>query len=270
MNTLTALLTKAFDIILKPFDALSPVYGLCFISVLSGFVLIKLFVMSSNKTAVDRAKNRIIGHLLEVAIYQHDIVISLRALGKMLAANLSYIKTTFIPLCVVLIPCVLIMAQLNLRYAYRPFDTGEQTILTVKLEDNADLYRYSLSVSDGLVVDTPALRIEDNNEINWRIKAVMDGVQTISISDNNGQVVTKKVFVNQNELKLAPGRYKNWWDNILYPGEKVLNNQSEIKSIEIKYPQTRYTFFSMRLHWLVVFFCVSLVAGLFFKMIFKW
>lgn len=269
MDRINAVLTSIFDLLLKFFDRRTPLYGLCFISIVSGWLLLRLFMLASNKASMEKVKNKITAHILGVALYKHDIVLSFKAIGNMLLANLVYIRASLVPLCVVLIPCILIMAQLNLRYGSRPFAVGEETVFKVFLDKSATIYDYSLSVDDGLAIVTPALRIASTGEIDWRIKAVKSGVHTVTLSNIAGQSFTKQFIVDKNESKLANGRYKSWLKNLIYPGELSLQSHSPVNELTINYPEITHQFFSVNLSWLVIFCIVSLGSGLIFKVLLK-
>lgn len=250
---------------LKPFEKISPVYGLCFIAVLSGILLLKIFGLVSNQKAIKKNRAKIKAYILEVVLYRDNMNISLNAILKMLKYNIVYMKYIIIPLIVMIIPFMFIFAQLNLRYSTQSLNKGEETIVTVKAEKESAFKEFSILVSDGLKVTTPALRIKEKDEIYWRIKALIMGKQIVKIIDNTSREYTLPVMVNTQRLKLPAVRYKNRLKSLLNPGVKALDSKSAVKTIRIRYPEVTYKIFNLHLHWLIIFLIVSVFGGLAFK-----
>ena len=267
MNLVVHWITTVFDLFTISFQAMRPIVGLCVISGLAGCVLMKLFYWTMNKESSERAKNKIKAHLLEMVLYQHDITLSLRALRKIIVANLIYLKTTLIPLVVILIPCIIIMGQLYTRYASKSFSKGDEFVVKSFVSDTRYLYDISLDLSKGLQLDAPALRIQERGEINWRIKAIAGGAQSVNVILPDGKTYSHAVYIERTESKLPPGRYKSWVQNFLFPGAETIEKNSPIKAITIQYPSATHNFFGWHTSWLVIFCIVSIVVGFGLKIV---
>ncbi|MCP5462033.1 MAG: hypothetical protein H7A34_02475 [bacterium] len=260
-------ITIVFDWITAPFSHMHPMVGLCVFSCIAGYLLMKLFYASMNKVASEKAKNRIKAHLLEMVLYRHNMRISLQSLGKIVWANCVYVCTTLVPLAVVLVPCVLIMGQLSLRFGVRPLNQGEETVLKVRTEDTVPLHGVTLELSDGLQCVTPLLRIADNNEINVRIRADKQGRQSAIVKNGDGTNCQIDIYVETAELKISPCRYKNHINAIISPGYEPIKKSVPLQSITVSYPEQKYGLFGFQANWLGVFCCVSILAGISLKMI---
>jgi hypothetical protein len=68
---------------------------------------------------------------------------------------------------------------------------------------------------------------------------------------------------------LAPLRLKSFFSSILYPGEKLLPQESKVESIKIAYPAGTIQMFGYHFHWLMVFCVVSILSGLAVKGFFR-
>ncbi|HNU78613.1 MAG TPA: hypothetical protein PKM75_09635, partial [Prolixibacteraceae bacterium] len=65
-----------------------------------------------------------LGRILELVLYQHDVVENIRAFGRLVLANLGYMRRLLWPLVLSLLPLVLIMAQLSAWYEQRALPAG--------------------------------------------------------------------------------------------------------------------------------------------------
>lgn len=264
MNLFNTIVIKIFDYLLYPFQGLDPLYGLLFISIISGIFLLYLFGLVSHQHKIRKIKDAVKAQMLAVVLYKDQIAISLKAQTKMFGLSFVYMSYAIVPLFVLMIPCIIILAQLNLRYNARAFNVGEETVVKVVLHDNASLYDAKLIDNTGFKKITPALRIKSRNEINWKIKAIKEGEYFIAI-EGLDQKFEKLIKVGGFKQKLAAGQYSSFLMALLYPGEKNISKQSGVKEIVIKYPEVRYELFGFKMHWLVVFLIVSILAGLIAK-----
>jgi len=267
-----SILNKFFDLLFLPFRHLDAWFGMVFISVLTGLLMLFIFRLTSNQAGIKNVKDKIKAHLLELRLFKDNLNISLRAQGRILRYNLRYILYSFKPMLVMIIPLILILVQLNFWFGYEPLRPGESAILKVKLEESANPLELPVTLEPpaGLVVETPALRVEEQREIDWRIRAASGGVHDLNLKIG-GQSITKSVAVGFGPLdRISPVKVKRgFFDEVLYPGEKPLPSSGPIKSVEISYPPKRMNLFGLRLHWLIAYFALSIIFGFALKKPFK-
>ena len=103
-----------FNILLFPFRELSPWFGMIFVSLITAFLMLWVFKLTSNQAGIRKAKNAIKAHLLELRLFKDNMRISLKAQGRIVRANMSYIACNSKPMLVMILPLLLILAQLNL------------------------------------------------------------------------------------------------------------------------------------------------------------
>ncbi len=267
MDAFNAAITGFFDLILKPFSA-RPVYGLLFLSFVAGIVLLKLFGMVSNQAKIKKTKDKIQAHILEIVLYRDNLGLSLKAAAKTLVTNLVYIQHAMFPLVVLMIPCLVLLAQMHIRYGSRPFNVGEETTIKIKADSSATLDRLSIATTEGLKVLPPPLKIKAEHEISWRVQTVTVGAQKITIQDGD-HAYEKMVYVGPGQDKLSSARFKSPWKSFLYPGEKSLDPASSVLEMTVQYPEVSHHVFKFSMNWLVIFFVVSIVSGLLFKDLLK-
>ncbi|MBC7363699.1 MAG: hypothetical protein H5U07_04035 [Candidatus Aminicenantes bacterium] len=259
-------------LLLLPFSRFNPWLGLLFISLLTSLFLLFVYKKISNQEKIKQTKNQIKAHFLEMRLFQHDYRILLQTQKNLLLANLRYLTLNLKPLLVMIIPLFLLLAQLNLWFGYRNFSPGETFLLKVRLTPSVEVDRafLDLEAAPGLEVETPVLRIVDENEADWRIK-VRQPVEAPLLVIINGEKYWKEIPAGFSSLqKLSPVRAgQNLWLQLLYPGEKPLPDGAYAEKIEITLPEYRLSFLGIRWHWLVAYFLLSIIFALALKRFLK-
>jgi hypothetical protein len=85
-----------------------------------GVLALIAFKHISWQKGIKAAKDRIKGHMIEIRIYQDDLVVVGQSVLKILGRNLQYVTLNFGPFIPLAIPFVFVMAQFVVRYAYDP------------------------------------------------------------------------------------------------------------------------------------------------------
>jgi len=263
---------KLFDILFLPFRNMSPWVGMILISLLTSFLMLLIFRHTSNQAGIIKAKSLIKAHLLELRLFPDDMRIQFRAQGRILLTNLKYIGHNSKPMLVMIVPILLILIQLNLWFGVRSLEPGESAILKVKLGGDRFASEVAVDVEPPrqLEIETPPLRIEDEAEIDWRVKAKEVGLGQLTLAVGDRTIV-KDVIVGAKPLsKISTIRVgRNILDQAFNPGERPLPSGSLAKSVELKYPAARMNLFGLPIHWLVIYFVLSIIFGLAFKGVFK-
>jgi len=263
---------KIFEALFLPFRGMSPWIGMILVSFLTGLLMLFVFKWTSNQQGIQKVKNRIKAHLLELRLFKDSLSQSLRSQGNILRCNLTYISYSVKPMLVMIIPLILILIQLNFWFGYESLKPNESVILKIKLAEDQNPLETQIAVqpSSGLIMETPPLRIEESQEINWRFSATQEGIQQFAVTIN-GETITKKVYVAQKPLsKISPLKTnKNFLDQVMYPTEAPIKSQIPVKAIEVQYPNKSMNLFGWKLHWIIVYFALSIIFGFAFKGIFK-
>jgi uncharacterized membrane protein (DUF106 family) len=261
-----------FNILLYLFRGMSPWFGMIFVSLLTAFLMLWVFKLTSNQAGIRKAKNAIKAHLLELRLFKDNMRISLRAQGRIVRANMSYIACNAKPMLVMIVPFVLILAQLNLWFGAAPLKPGEVTLVKVKVNHGTDPLALDLAIetSPGLTVETPAVRIADEHEIAWRIRAAAAGPASLTFR-LAGRTIVKPVAVGGAPLSKVSTHSvgRSLLKELLYPGENPLPGDLPLTSIEILYPSGGLPLFGSSVNWLVAYFVLSIIFGFAFKGIFK-
>ena len=107
------------------------------------------------QTTIKSIRETIRGNLIAVRLFQSDIGVMLRLQRRIFGDTFRYMRYALVPMVVLIVPVVLIMTQLNLRFAARPLEPGESALVKAYVRDGAVLDgEVSLEVGDGIVVET--------------------------------------------------------------------------------------------------------------------
>lgn len=264
MWTVNTVLGKLFDLLFLPFRSLNPWAGMIFISLLTGLLMLFIYRLTSNQAGIREVKNRIKAHLLELRLYKDNMGVTMSAQGRILRANLKYIVLNFKPLLVMIVPLVLILAQLNLWFGSEPLRAGQSVVLKANLSlpavpSNLDI---ELEAPPQITIETPVLRIDELGEVDWRIRPESDGTFDLTIKAGERSALKTVVVGGQALQKVSPLKVRTrFLDELLYPGEKPLPGRHPVRSVELAYPAQRLSLFGLRVHWLIAYLGLSIIFG---------
>lgn len=261
MATLNSILNAIFDLILYPFRALPPIYGLIAVSLVTGLLMLIIFKRTSNQQVIKQVKDRLKAHLLELRLYKDDLGLSFAAMKGVLGTNMRYLQQAIKPMLVLMAPTILILIQLAIRYEYRPLQIGESAIVSVNFANASALDEVGLDLPEGVRAETPPLRIKQKHQVDWRIQAAAEGSWEVNFRIGD-EVVTKELVVGEKLRPLSSRRVGGKLvDSFLNPVEAPLPSTSAIKDIRIQYPDRDLSLWGWETNWLVVFFGFSVVTG---------
>jgi uncharacterized membrane protein (DUF106 family) len=265
-------ITRGFDVILAPFARMHPAVGLLVISIVTGIVMLLIFGKTSNQKRITETKDKLKAYIMEMWIFRDSTRVMFGALGNVIRHNLQYLRHSLRPLVFILIPVLLIMVQLGIRYGSEPLMPGESTILTVKLDGDVAPTDTELELEAPFAVriTSPPLRVDSMNEISWRIQGLSPGTHELTLRAP-GERLTKTVVVaglpgtpKVGGLRALAGT----WSAFLYPSEPPIPRDSIVRGIELGYRTREIPLLGIGLHWILIFFVVSVAAGFALKGVF--
>ena len=271
MHVFNLIFGRIVDLILLPFRDTSPWFGMAAVSLLTALLMLEVYKLTSNQAAIRRAKDRIKAHLLELRLYKDNMRVTLAAQVAIFKANMAYMAANLKPLAVMIVPLVLILAQLSLWFERAPLQPGEETLVKAGLEATADPISLGLELkaSPGLEITSPPVRIPDEHEVVWRIKALTPGAGRLTLRAD-GRTVEKSAVVGGRHLTKvsALASRGSFWMRLLYPGEAPLAKGTPIRSVRLLYPAKSLTAFGLGINWLVAYFVLSIAFGFALKGVF--
>jgi len=247
---------------LLPFRSLSPMVGLTVFSLVSGVAMLYVFKWTSDQEGIDLVKRKIYAGIFEIRLFNDDMRAIMAAQRDIFRYNLSYLRLSLRPLLFMMVPFVLIIAQLQLHYGYEGLTIDEPVIVKVTLAapTPAPPTDIQLEVPDGLRLDTPRLWIPSLNEAAWRLVPEETGSYELAIRVGS-ETFTKSVMVGSQGGKRSPIRTDNLLEQILYPGEPGFPSDAGVVSIEVMYAEGTVNFFGWHTHWLIPFFIITVALA---------
>ena len=261
-NLLHVALTPLFDVICWPLRAFAPIWALGLLSCSSGVLLVWLFGRISDQEQIREVRDRIRGNLLGVRLFRRDIRVVLRLQVRIFADTFRFLRLATIPMLIMLVPVGLIMTQLNLRFAVRPVEAGESVVVTALVRESAFLERpMALKTPEGVVAETPPVKIRDTREIAWRVRVARPGVHSLRVQVG-GETLAKEIVGGSGWGALPQRRTgRNMLDALLYPGEPPVPAGHPIEVVAVGYPPLELGVAGMRVDWLVGFLLLSMAFG---------
>ncbi len=258
MSYLNAVLRRAFDLILMPFQSLPPIVGVAVIAFASGIGALLVYKRVSNQKALEEVKDQIAASFFEIRLFNDDMVAILRAQLDLLRNNLRYMGLNLVPMAWMIVPFVLVIAQLQFHYGYEGLTPGRTAQLSVELEDStATRPAIELDLPDGVRLDSPAVWSPALREVAWRIVPEREGHYELGIT-LDGETLTKSLEVDPRPTRRSPSRLRgSFLNQLLYPAESPLPRGSTVEAIHLTYPETEIDAGLFSMHWLVLFFILS-------------
>lgn len=272
MAKINSILNGFFDLLLSPLAYMNPFWPLCAMSLLTGIIMLIVFRFTSSQEGIRRSKDRIKAHLLEVRIFKDNLRILLSAQKHLLIANTKYLMYVLVPVLVMAIPVSAILIQLNGWFGYEPLRVGDTAVVNVYVRDDARgaLGSLRIEAEPGLLIETPPVRVFSKGEISWRIRAVREGRHAVRITES-GSVIRKEVVVFDRRLSRVTPRIAeaSFINTFMNAGEAQIPRTIPVRQIEVVYPQRQIHVFGWRIHWLVIFFILSIAFSFAFKRVLK-
>ena len=260
------------DLALFPFREMSPMIGLTCFSLAAGVGMLYVFKWTSDQKGLEDVKRKIHAGIFEIRLFRDDIRAIFTAQRDIFRYNFVYLRLALAPLLWMIIPFVLMVAQLQLHYGYEGLMVGEPVIVKVAMSGERAVYNglgveggvgssvVELEVPDGLRLETPRLTIRSLNQAEWRLVADEPGSYELGIRVGD-QVYFKSVEVSSQVVKRSPIRTDRFLDQLLYPGEPGFPSGAAVSAIEVLYPEREVNFFGWDTHWLVPFSIIAIILA---------
>ncbi len=262
-----ALGTPTSSFLVLPIASNHALIFLFVLSIITGLVMIVLFGYLSDQNAVRRAKDQLRAQLLAVRLFQDQPQVVLRAYGRILTGTGRYLRVSFKPLAIIIVPMLALLIYCDRYMGSLPFQANQPILLTARLDKPEALDNISLRLPQGLTESAPAVHIAEDNEVAWRLVASGEGNYTVNVLAG-GQELGKQVVVSNNLAHLSECRLRgHLWQRLLECAEPALPANAPVRLLAVAYPARDIDLGPWTTNWLVVYFVVSLASALLFKFI---
>jgi len=266
LAALNVVVNALANIIFAPIGFLPGWLSNTIISAIMGVLLLILFKYTSNQKAIGKTRNYIKANMLALKLFKDELSVTFASQGKMFWGAFRLLFHSLRPLLVMMIPVVMILAQMAGWYQFRPLQPGETALVTIKLNNNSSdtLPDVKIAPLAGADITIGPVHIAQLNEVRWQIQAQQIGQHDL-VFNVAGQDYHKQLHVGPGLQKISPLRPGwKWTDIILYPLEKPFPADSPVRQISIDYPD-RPGWAEGTNNWMIYFFLVSMVFALLFK-----
>jgi uncharacterized membrane protein (DUF106 family) len=268
MQWLNRIVSAVLDLLILPLRNLDPIWALTLVSLISGLFFLLIFKWTSDQEALFQSKQRVKAHLLELRLFGSDMVLTLRAQRDLLLANARYLGHTVKPMLIMLIPVILLLVQIEARYARRPLDVGDTTLLRVSLAADAPSGTLPvLQLPEGVSLDGPPLRIPSQREVNWRLRVDAPGIHGVRVVVNQ-VTVEKLLYAGEGLFPISDRIRQSSLASMAQAAEPALPAAAKVQSISLHHPERDLRVLGWSTHWLLFFFVVSVVPAYLLKGLF--
>ena len=276
MSLLNAVLARVFDLLLAPFRQLPPIVGLVVVSLATAVAMLLIFKKTSDQKRLAAVKRQIHAALFEIRLFNDDLRAIFRAQGEILRHNLTYLRLSLVPMLWMIVPLVLVIAQLQFHYGYGGLTPGEPVLLKAHVRDGVAVASSAspdvalaftadrepvavLEATPQIEVKTPAVWIPATREVIWKIAPHAAGEYELQFRIG-GERFAKSLRVSDDVVRRSPVRLERGFLNqLLYPAESALSGDAPLTSISLAYPERDISIFGWTLHWMIVYFALSMV-----------
>jgi uncharacterized membrane protein (DUF106 family) len=281
MSLLNRMTGAVVDVLLYPLAGWPPLVGIAVISLLTAIGMLMVFRATSDQARLAQVKRRIHAGLFEIRLFNDDLRAVLRAQADILRANLIYLRLSAAPMLWMIVPLVLLIAQLQFRYGYEPLEPGRPALVKVQLRTGSEPQAVperargvgpgvslvtadagppvALHASAGVRIEAGPLWIPSLRETTWRIVAETPGEHRLVVMAGE-ELVTKTVRADGGLPAVSPVRLeRGFFNQVLYPAEPPLPSGGPVASITVMYPERALHVLGLGVHWLIVFFVLSIV-----------
>ncbi len=269
ISRLNAVFTTVSGWIVGPMMSLPPWLSCAVLAGITALFILVIYKYTSNQKAIQRIRNRIKANLLAMRLYKDSLQVTLAAQWELFKAGVALLGNSLVPLAVMLMPMLMILAQLQSWYGYEPLAPGEEAVVTVQLDSGESLSSVRIDSISGAHIVTGPVRIQSLHQAAWVIQAdeTEGGKITFQVDDEKFEkslALGKGKYIQISPLRPGP----RITDVLLYPAERPFKSDSSVQSVTVAYPRRAWNA-GITHSWMVDFFIMSCALALLLKNVVK-
>lgn len=267
LDVITPVMVWLGDLAFAALSVFSHATALWIISALTGVFMLLIWRYTSNQDAIADVRSKISANLLASRLFKDNLSVTFRAQRQIIWQAIRLLGYSFRPMLIMLVPFVLIMVQIGLRYEKRPLRVGERARITATIKPDVKFAgaESTLSLPDGLSPDpNDPCRAVPLRTVDWRITATKAGEYAL-VFGRGEDTVSLPLVVGDDLSRLSAIRGGGFWSRLLYSAEPSINASSIFESIKIHYESRSTPVFGWDVHWLITLFVLSIIFALIFK-----
>lgn len=251
MNAINGVVTAVFDVLLRPLEAFGPELAIIVVSGVFGILALIAFKHISWQKGIKATKDKIKGHMIEIRLYQDDLGLVSKAIGKVLFRNVQYLALNFGPFVPLAFPFVLVAAQMVVRYGFEPIPVEENPAAlmaaqgtTVRIElargHEREANDLTLELPEGVEPLSPLVRVPAKGYAFQEVAVARPGEYDLKIGIG-GREHVKKLYAGAPEdapRRMQGERVASFWAAMLWPSEDTFSRESGIALVKFTYPES--------------------------------
>lgn len=252
---------------------------LIIVSLVSGPLFLLAFKKLSNQDKIRAHKNQMVGYLLEIRLYKDYLIRTLSSMSGILKHYLLYLWYLLPPMLVLCLPLLFICLQLESRFGRSPLSENDVFFIHAELDGDhatdADLFEIRCDLSSNIELQTPSLRVTEENSVYWRAKVNQEAKNSYVRVYHSAASVTDAVEkeITTDEATGQPvfsdlRKIKKVSDIFLFGGESIPKG-SVFRSVAINYPVTKIPLIFWHLSPVSVFLILTIFTGMLAKPLIK-
>jgi hypothetical protein len=151
-----------------------------------GVFAVLVFRTFTNPAKLRRSANLIAAHVMELGLFLDSPSLVLRAQRDLLLENARLLRMVLLPGAIM----ALLFWAADSIYAHAPLPVGQSSVITIQMKPGP-MPDVQLDPPDGIVVESPAVRVLHDNQISWRIRPIRQNTGALKFSDPS----IRKVFI---------------------------------------------------------------------------
>lgn len=274
IHKINLFITKAFNIILTPFNGVNDFWPVLFLSIILSFIILYILKYISFPKKIVESKDKIKANIFAIRIYKDFWKVIVSSFFKSLFHTFRYFVFNLAPFLIIIPLLLPVFSQMEVRYGMRPFNPGESIVLKADLEKDYKGYSISLEENDFIKpkmrpVFINAWMDEEKTKpvrvANWKLEAVKEGNTALGIRIND-KVFYKDLMIGKSKLPLSNRKYMNsGFEHFFYPAEELIEENDLLRVIKISYPGKLIKFLGIKMHWIFWNLIIVMVIILAFR-----
>ncbi|HTB14749.1 MAG TPA: hypothetical protein VK752_24420 [Bryobacteraceae bacterium] len=175
------------------------------VAVIYGVAAVLIFRRFTDRAAIRKSVNRILAHVMELGLFLDSPALVFGAQRDLLRENWRLLRLVMLPSAMLMALFAIIYAPMNAIYGHGPLPVGETSVVTVQMS-GAPMPPVRLEVPDGMVVETPAVRIVHDQQISWRVRPLQESFGDLKFHVDD-RVVTAGYFMRDPAIRSIEIRY---------------------------------------------------------------
>jgi hypothetical protein len=169
------------------------------VAVIYGMAAVLLFRRFTDRAAIRKSVNRILAHVMELGLFLDSPALVFGAQRDLLRENWRLLRLMMLPGAMLMALFATLYAPMNATYGRGSLPVGEPSVVTVQMR-SAPMPPVRLEAPEGMVVETPAVRIVHDRQISWRVRPVRESSSDLKFHVDDW-VVTAGYFMRDSEIR---------------------------------------------------------------------